>query len=195
MAQSPKTASSSAIPPPTWKPAAGLYQALRRLFDPAFDLKREAVEDTTSGAPPLPLPPPEAAPTGEVTAVRYGWNSVDVDVTARGPCLLVLCDTWHPGWTVRVDGETRPISRVNAVFRGVPLRSGDKRAAFTYEPASFRVGAFGRLGVRNPEPYDRVAVLRHNPGGPGAQHRGYVRIRDGFTILSLKPVARKNRMS
>ena len=42
------------------------------------------------------------------------WASVDPDhpvleVTTQAPGLLVISDTWMPGWTARVDGEPTPI--------------------------------------------------------------------------------------
>ncbi len=126
-----------------WQTVADRDAALRRLLSPDFDPRASAIEDPTSGAPPLPPPPAtgSAGPAGSVAAVRYDWNRVDVEVETSRPALLVLCDTWFPGWVARVDGVVVPIRRVNQVFRGVPLPSGGRRVEFTYEPASFRRGA------------------------------------------------------
>jgi hypothetical protein len=117
--------------------------AVERLLAPTFDPRREAVEDGASGADPLPTPPAvsDPSPPGRVVALRRDWNRVELDLDVTRPGLLVLCETWFPGWTARVDGEERGIARVNVVFRGVPVRAGDRRVEMVYEPRSFRVGA------------------------------------------------------
>ena len=48
------------------------------------------------------------------------------------------------GWetiNAYVDGERRPIHRVNVIFRGVWLDQGRHEVVFRYEPPSFRWGA------------------------------------------------------
>lgn len=59
---------------------------------------------------------------------------------ARRPGLLVLTDSWFPGWKATVDGEGVPIHRVDYVIRGVSVPAGSHRVEFRYEPASVRAG-------------------------------------------------------
>ncbi len=49
--------------------------------------------------------------------------------------------SFYPGWTATVDGEPREIQRVNFLFRAVRLEAGRHRVTFSYEPASFELGA------------------------------------------------------
>ncbi|MBV8313701.1 MAG: hypothetical protein JOZ53_01960, partial [Planctomycetaceae bacterium] len=54
------------------------------------------------------------------------WASSDPDrpvirVTTVAPGLLVVADTWMPGWTAHVDGRPAPIFRGNHAQRVVPL--------------------------------------------------------------------------
>jgi hypothetical protein len=65
---------------------------------------------------------------------------VVVETESQRPALLVLTDTWFPGWKVTVDGEEVPIHRVNYVVRGVRVPAGTHRVEFAYEPASVRAG-------------------------------------------------------
>jgi uncharacterized membrane protein YfhO len=65
--------------------------------------------------------------------------TIDFEVTGRG--LLVLLDSWYPGWKARVDGQERPIYQVDGLFRGVEVADGERRLEITYEPWPFRVGA------------------------------------------------------
>jgi uncharacterized membrane protein YfhO len=63
-----------------------------------------------------------------------------VETSAARPALLVLTDSWFPGWKAKVNGEELPVERVDYVIRGVPIPAGESRVEFTYEPASWRAG-------------------------------------------------------
>ena len=55
--------------------------------------------------------------------------------------MLVLVDTWFPGWIAEVDGRPRPILRANYLFRAVPVPVGRAVVRFDYRPRSLRIGA------------------------------------------------------
>jgi hypothetical protein len=129
----------------SWRRVDDPNDAVDQLIAPDFEPRLRAIENATPGAPPLPSSTPNPAPNapGRVVRVRHEWNRVEVDVDVARPCLLVLCETWLPGWTARADGEERTVARVDAVFRGVALRPGDRRVAMVYEAPWFRAGAIG----------------------------------------------------
>jgi uncharacterized membrane protein YfhO len=54
--------------------------------------------------------------------------------------LLVLADTWFPGWRARVDGRDAPIVRTDQLLRGVVIGAGRHTVEFTYVPWSWRAG-------------------------------------------------------
>ena len=56
---------------------------------------------------------------------------------SQAPVLLVLLDSYHPDWQALVDGERRPVLRVNGVFRGVLLEPGETQVTFRFEPRWF----------------------------------------------------------
>ena len=94
----------------------------------------------------LPPSPAEAPAAAEIET--YGPNEVRVRITKPGGGILVLTDTWYPGWRAWVDGQPRPIARANCLMRCVPLRPGDRQVHFVYEPQAFRLGLFlSLLGV------------------------------------------------
>jgi hypothetical protein len=62
---------------------------------------------------------------------------VDADRTA----LLVLVNSWYPGWKATLDGQDRPIHRVDHAFQGVVIEPGSHEVVFRYAPASFLWGA------------------------------------------------------
>ena len=65
--------------------------------------------------------------------VSYKPTEVIVEVDGRRSGLLVLNDTYHPGWRVLVEGRQRPLVRVNSVVRGVVVYQGERVVRFTFE--------------------------------------------------------------
>jgi hypothetical protein len=74
------------------------------------------------------------------------WLSADPDrlvirVTTEAPGLLVVTDTWMPGWTAFVDGRATPILQGNLAQRVVPLvRGGTHTIVMRYRPPGLALG-------------------------------------------------------
>lgn len=72
--------------------------------------------------------------------VRYEPDAVEVNAETSGNGLLVLSDTFYPGWKARVDGRDTPILRADVNLRAVAFPAGRHTVVFTYEPATVRWG-------------------------------------------------------
>ena len=68
-------------------------------------------------------------------------NRLDLQVNAGENSLLVLSDTYYPGWKAFVDGKETKIYRANYTFRAIPLNAGTHQVEFVYDPTSFKLGA------------------------------------------------------
>ena len=79
-------------------------------------------------------------PGGAAQIVRYEDEEVAVTLADSAGGILVLSDTYYPGWRAFVDGVERPILRANHVFRAVVVPAGARDVVFSYEPDSFRYG-------------------------------------------------------
>ena len=55
--------------------------------------------------------------------------------------VVLLADTFYPGWYATVDGAPTPIYRADYVMRAVFVTAGDHEIEFRYAPLSFRLGA------------------------------------------------------
>lgn len=97
-----------------------------------------------NGAPVPEMPDPEElAAAGESPAVNVrhlGRDALRFGVSTTLPGLLVLNDTWYPGWHAEVNGRRQPLVRVNSLFRGVFVPTGESEVVFFYKPASHRMG-------------------------------------------------------
>ena len=68
-------------------------------------------------------------------------NRLDLQVNAEGNSLLVLSDTYYPGWKAFVNGKETKIYRADYTFRAIPLNTGTHRVRLVYDPMSFKLGA------------------------------------------------------
>jgi len=111
-----------------------------------FDPRAEVL---LSRPPDTPLPQGEAAQgaQSEPSVARTGPGEVVVRVNMAQPGYLVLTDTFYPGWQATVDGQPAEILPADHAFRAVGLGAGEHMVAFSYTPASFRLGAWISLGA------------------------------------------------
>ncbi|MCS6885305.1 MAG: YfhO family protein [Acidobacteriota bacterium] len=91
------------------------------------------------------------AATGSEMAeiTKYSNNRVVVKTasTARGTQLLVLTDTWYPGWEVRIDGQKAELLRANVALRAVAVPAGSHTIEFVFRPQTLRRGAITAIIV------------------------------------------------
>ena len=90
---------------------------------------------------PITLPGEGEGRIGGVKFLSESNNRLTLRVEAETESILVLSDTFYPGWKVFVDGRKEKILRANYNFRGVSLSRGVHRVEFVYAPLSFKLGA------------------------------------------------------
>jgi hypothetical protein len=92
----------------------------------------------TAGAAPQFPPCPDAA--DKVAVTRYRSSSVDItaDLTCDG--MVVLSDTFYPGWRATVDGKAVPVQEVDFAIRGVLVPKGHHDIRYRYRPWSVYLG-------------------------------------------------------
>jgi hypothetical protein len=109
-------------------------EVLRLLSSAGFDPTLEVVLDRE-----IPMPPTrQLKATAKI--VRYENELVTIATSADNEAILVLADSYYPGWKAFVDGRKEVIRRANLFFRAVPLPAGNHTVEFRYEPRSFTFG-------------------------------------------------------
>ena len=76
----------------------------------------------------------------EAQIIKYSPNNVQIHVNQNDPSILILTDTFYPGWHAYVDGEESEIMRANGLVRAVFVPSGSHVVEFTFLPQSFIYG-------------------------------------------------------
>ena len=84
-------------------------------------------------------------PAESVAITRHEPQRVELVATLERPGLVILADTYYPGWALTIDGLPAPIYRTNRLMRGAIVKAGRHTLVYTYDPASFRIG--GALSI------------------------------------------------
>lgn len=93
----------------------------------------------TKNAPPSL--PPCAGPAGSVDVERYGASQVTLRAQMICEGMVVLSDSFYPGWRADVDGKPAQIYEVDLSLRGVRVPKGSHRIQYRYRPLSVYIGA------------------------------------------------------
>jgi len=105
--------------------------------DPQFNPRWETILETEKTLP--------VVYEGDVTWKERGNDHDELEVTTKGPAVLVVMDTDYPGWEATVDGKPAPILRANGAFRAVEVPAGTHRIGFAFHPSFARSGLLGSL--------------------------------------------------
>lgn len=112
--------------------------SLEATIDPTRDIENTTVIESTAPLPGL-SPVPQGA-RERATIVLDRPERVEVAVEAAADAILVLSDTYYPGWEVLVDGQPAPVWAADYAFRGVALSRGRHLVVFRFVPRSLYAG-------------------------------------------------------
>ena len=118
-------------------PVESSQAALEALGNPNFDEQSMVVIENTSAR----ISNPPKRPLTPATITQYSANHLSLAAEAQADGILVLTDTYFPGWRVWVDGVERPVLQANYRFRGVTLPAGRHSIEFKYDSQSFELSA------------------------------------------------------
>ncbi len=103
----------------TQQPVSTEGAALSAVTAPGFDGRRAAITESQVPGIPTRTGSSPGSSSGTARLVRYGAQDVTAVANAQRPALLVLTDSYYPGWNVTVDGRPAHLLRVDYLLRGV----------------------------------------------------------------------------
>jgi hypothetical protein len=107
-----------------------VFAASERVQDPAFDFR------TTVSLPYAP-PALDSCAGDQVRVVRHAANRVTIEAQMACRGMVVLGDSFYPGWRAQVDGRSAEIHPAFGVIRGVVVDAGAHQIDMRYLPTSF----------------------------------------------------------
>ena len=112
--------------------------AMRAVLSADFDPAREAVvENDEVSSLTLPTDAPEDF-RGTASIDSYDDTRMVMRTQSTRPALLVVSDTWYPGWKAWVDGVETPLQHADYALRGIALPAGNHRVVCAYQPRWWR---------------------------------------------------------
>jgi len=87
------------------------------------------------------LAPSPSKASATIKVERYTANRVVVRVNATRSGILLIADTWYPGWKATVDGHTAPLYRADHALRATEVPEGEHVVQFRFAPTSIAIGA------------------------------------------------------
>ena len=127
--------------------AGTLTEAVNILRDPGFTPGESVLlEDHAMRTHPefVPFLAPSAPAHPKKNSVTWRKNSheyIELSVETDRDSILVLADTYYPGWSAAVDGVSVPILAANLSQRAIPVPRGMHTVTFTYTPMSLIYGS------------------------------------------------------
>jgi hypothetical protein len=77
---------------------------------------------------------------GTVRSIASGPDRMQFSVTTAGPALLVIANSWYPGWTATVNGQPARLFETNWVMTGVTVPAGASDVVLRYTTPGYRTG-------------------------------------------------------
>lgn len=128
----------------SWVYGATDTDVLMMLQNAELDLSRTAIVKGNG----KPRHSPESLRHDTVNITEYDLHRIDMDVDVEQPSLLVLSDTYFPGWNAYINGQKTDCLQVNHMMRGIQVNAETRRVVFRFEPLSWTLGVFlSLLGV------------------------------------------------
>ncbi len=111
--------------------ASDIRAALVELSKPDFRPGRDVVLAATIDGEPTPEP--------ELVSTTFDTTRIRASVRSAGGTILVVGDSFYPGWKATIDGEETEIMRANGIARAVRVPPGVTRSRCVSSPL-FRWG-------------------------------------------------------
>jgi hypothetical protein len=89
--------------------------------------------------PPVTPPAPNAPSPGDILNARQSGEFFQTEFLATRPAWALFKMTWHPNWTVSLDGQPQKTAMLSPGFVGVPVPAGRHSLVFRYESGTWKL--------------------------------------------------------
>jgi hypothetical protein len=118
-------------------PRVWLVARVRPSREPARDIQRIDVVSAALVENPLVLF--DDSP-GQAAALEERPGRFRIQVRCPSKQLLVVSESYHPGWQAEIDGKPHPVLRTNGDFLGCAVEAGSHQVVLQFQPSSLRKG-------------------------------------------------------
>jgi hypothetical protein len=113
-------------------------EILNGLFSEEFHPRASVIlEEQPTVAPGSPL---AEGTEDKVNIETYSSNKIKISTDSGSNSILVILDSFFPGWKAFVDGREVEILKADYLFRAIPLQKGKHVIEMRYEPSGYKAG-------------------------------------------------------
>lgn len=112
--------------------------------DPAAAIEEIDVARTAVVDRPVEL---SGGSAGEVEVLGYLPGSIQLRTTSETRQLLLIAESFHPGWKLQIDGTEAPLLRAYGDFMGAVVEPGRHEVRLVFDPDSLRRGTWITLAA------------------------------------------------
>jgi len=116
--------------------AASIQAARELIQDHLVDLRETALTETTVD---LPSNSGDAGLADQVKTLKYEPKAIEVSTQSSRGSLLVLSETYYPGWKAWLDDRPTPIYSTDIALRGIIVPAGVHRVRMEFRPLIFPI--------------------------------------------------------
>jgi uncharacterized membrane protein YfhO len=93
----------------------------------------------------VPLPSAETV-TGQLESLRYQPGHVELEIETSDEQVLLVRESWAPGWEAFVDGQSTPVYPAAGLFFALRVPAGAHDVTLHFRPPGLMVGMALGLG-------------------------------------------------
>lgn len=108
-------------------------ESINELYDKNIDFAKTVISSEN-------IPIKESESTGSAKIINYSQNRITVETDTLSPKILVLSDSFYPGWKAKINNMETKIYKVNSALRAAVVPKGKNIVEIYYEPLSFYLG-------------------------------------------------------
>jgi hypothetical protein len=127
---------------PAWTVVGKPEDALRGVLTPGFDPARTAYLEHDPGISATP-----GAVLGRASYREVSPEDVRISVDAAAPSIVVVRNSYDPGWSATVDGRPAPLLATDYLAQGVPVSAGRHEVRLTYRDTDVSRGLVAGAAV------------------------------------------------
>jgi len=126
-----------------WQIVSDDGEIIKTLYDQNFDLHKQIILERDPGIARTVIAEQDQSLDEESTLLISNYRPTHVEIQSKSsvPAILLLTDSYYPGWRATIDGIPTEILRANYTFRAVVIPPGIRQVSFRYAPTSFNIGA------------------------------------------------------
>lgn len=95
----------------------------------------------------IPASGNDVSKNSRVQVEEMDLDAIDLRLDGAQGGILVVANSWYPGWYAEANGQDTPLFPVDLAFQGIEILKGTQKVSLVYKPSSFLIGLYISAGT------------------------------------------------